>query len=177
MSNIKVTVEYEKPNQDRFSALMEQYKAAKAVADETKNELQPLIDAGTEAKYKAICEQVKEFGKRLCEAVWRNGKYESIGGYFGFSACVGEGYGGGYLHISTEKDGPYVFNCNYRNVDLFRPDAVQTKEIQNLVREWNNYKPIEQLNADLEWAWKYEIKRQMTKTENIRKDLAVIQEG
>lgn len=177
MSNIKVTVEYEKPNQDRFSALMEQYKAAKAVADETKNELQPLIDAGAEAKYKAICEQVKEFGERLCEAVWRNSKYESIGSSFGFSVYLGRYAHDYYLHITSSERDPHSFRCEYDGVDLFKPDALQTEEIQRLVRVWNTYDPIKKLNEQLETAWEREIKRQMTKAENIRKDLEVIREG
>ena len=41
MTNIKVTVEYEKPEMSKFEALMAEYKAAKLVADSTETLLVP----------------------------------------------------------------------------------------------------------------------------------------
>ena len=67
MSNIKVDVRYETPKTDKFTALMEQYKAAKELADTTEKELTPLIEVGGKAKYHAILEQLEVLANQLKE--------------------------------------------------------------------------------------------------------------
>ena len=67
MSNIKVDVRYETPKTDKFTALMEQYKAAKELADTTEKELTPLIEVGGKAKYYAILEQLGVLASQLRE--------------------------------------------------------------------------------------------------------------
>ncbi len=68
MNEIKVTVSYEKPTTTKFDALMEEYKAAKQIADETVSYYKPLADAAEEAKMDAILEQIEpiiEYAKQL----------------------------------------------------------------------------------------------------------------
>jgi hypothetical protein len=70
MSNIKVTVAYEKPTTSKFDALMEEYEAAKKYADETVAYYKPLADAAEDAKFDAIMEQletIKMYARRIAE--------------------------------------------------------------------------------------------------------------
>lgn len=67
MSNIKVDVRYEMPKVDKFTALIEQYKAAKELAETTERELTPLIEVGGRAKYYAILEQLGVLAGQLRE--------------------------------------------------------------------------------------------------------------
>lgn len=70
MNEIKVTVSYEKPTTTKFDALMEEYKAAKKIADETVAYYKPLADAAEEAKMDAILEQIEpiiEYAKQLAQ--------------------------------------------------------------------------------------------------------------
>ena len=67
MSNIKVDVRYEVPKTDKFTALMEQYKVAKELAETTERELTPLIEVGGKAKYHAILEQLGILASQLKE--------------------------------------------------------------------------------------------------------------
>ena len=88
MSNIKVDVRYEEPKTDKFTALMEQYKVAKELADTTEKELTPLIQVGGKAKYHAICEQLGVLASQLrefCTMIGANNK-ESISAYY-FNDC------------------------------------------------------------------------------------------
>ena len=59
MNEIKVTVTYEAPKTTKFDALMEEYKAAKQLADETVAYYQPLADVAEDAKFDAIIEQLE----------------------------------------------------------------------------------------------------------------------
>ena len=70
MNEIKVTVTYEKPNTNKFDALMAEYETAKRVADETVAYYKPLADVAEEAKFDAIMEQletIKEYAKHISE--------------------------------------------------------------------------------------------------------------
>lgn len=69
MSNeIKVKVSYEKP-ESKLDALMAEYYAAQNAFKNTKEELMPLINAGGQAKFDAIMDQMKtviEYMKQEC---------------------------------------------------------------------------------------------------------------
>jgi hypothetical protein len=70
MNEIKVIVSYEKPATTKFDALMEEYKAAKKIADETVAYYKPLADAAEEAKMDAILEQIEPiigYAKQLAQ--------------------------------------------------------------------------------------------------------------
>mgnify|MGYP003483174118 CR=1 FL=1 len=67
-NNIKVTVSYEKPTTSRIDTLFAEYDAAHNLAEATKAELTPIIDAVGEAKHRAILDQlepIKEAVKKL----------------------------------------------------------------------------------------------------------------
>lgn len=75
MTNIKVTVAYEKPTTSKFDALMAEYEAAKKMADETVAYYKPLADAAEEAKFNAVLEQletIKGYAKRISEITGKN---------------------------------------------------------------------------------------------------------
>ena len=59
MTNIKVTVEYEVPETNKFDALLAEYALAKKIADETESYYKPLADAAEEAKFDAIMRQLE----------------------------------------------------------------------------------------------------------------------
>lgn len=59
MNEIKVTVAYKMPKTTKFDALMEEFEAAKKVADETVAYYQPLADVAEDAKFDAIAEQLE----------------------------------------------------------------------------------------------------------------------
>lgn len=70
MNEIKVTVTYDKPNTNKFDALMAEYEAAKKYADETVAYYKPLADVAEDAKFDAILEQletIKEYARRISE--------------------------------------------------------------------------------------------------------------
>lgn len=79
MTNIKVTVAYEKPTTSKFDALMAEYEAAKKMADETVAYYKPLADAAEEAKFNAVLEQletIKGYAKRISEITGKNVKIQ-----------------------------------------------------------------------------------------------------
>lgn len=59
MNEIKVTVAYEKPTTSRIDNLFAEYDAAHNLAEATKAELTPIIDAVGEAKHRAILNQLE----------------------------------------------------------------------------------------------------------------------
>lgn len=64
--NIKVSAHYETDSTpSKFDALFAQYEAAKAIAEETENTKQPLIDAMGEEKLKLIYKQLDVIVQRL----------------------------------------------------------------------------------------------------------------
>jgi hypothetical protein len=59
MSNIKITVEYETPQTDKFAELMKQYEEIKTTSAETVSYYKPLADASEEKKLELILEQLE----------------------------------------------------------------------------------------------------------------------
>lgn len=71
---IKVSVEYNKPT-NKLDTLMEEYYAAQRVLDNTRQELNPLIEASGKAKFDAIMKQMEtvlEYMKQECVVTGRN---------------------------------------------------------------------------------------------------------
>ena len=107
MSNIKVDVRYETPKTDKFTALMEQYKAAKELADTTERELTPLIEVGGKAKYNAILEQLGILASQLREfSIMIDTKYKQL-----ISAKYYNAHGS-YVWFKIEYD-PYMDTVTY----------------------------------------------------------------
>lgn len=81
-NKIKVTVEYEKPNTNKFDSLMAEYEAAKKYADATVAYYKPLADVAEDVKFEAILEQletIKGYARRISEI---SGKATSIQYWF-----------------------------------------------------------------------------------------------
>ncbi|MBO5969927.1 MAG: hypothetical protein J6S14_15675 [Clostridia bacterium] len=174
MSKIKVTVEYESPPEDKFAALMAEYKAAKAAADEAKSTIQPLINAGMEAKYEAICKQLEELGQKLKEYhfITKTGRladiecvvistmYPTYGGtaYFTLRYSPHEGlvcYAGDSKFFSHKEEA----NCQY------------------VLKHWNTLHIIEELEKDLLRKMKSSIKAQLDIPQTLQTNLKLAQEG
>ena len=109
MSEIKVTVTYDKPTTSKFDALIAEYEVAKKYADETVAYYKPLADAAEEAKFDAIMEQletIKEYAKIISDlsgqAVW-------------ISVIIPANIRGGCSHSSSDGK----FSVVYRPKDNF----------------------------------------------------------
>lgn len=178
MNKIKVTVEYEQPETDRFDALMAEYKAAKAVADEAKETIKPLISAAEEAKYEAICQQLREFGRKLTEALWRNGKYEPLNGYHGFSAGVHNRYGDNvYLHVTAAPCDQGSVSYTFCGEPVMHWDHEDNPNIKHLIRIWNHANVMDTLYGKLQTAWGKEIEKQLSTPGDLAHDLSCVTEG
>lgn len=70
MTNIKVTVTYDKPSTSKFDALLAEYALAKQIADETESYYKPLADIAEYAKLDAIIDQLQpimDYAKAIFE--------------------------------------------------------------------------------------------------------------
>jgi hypothetical protein len=74
MNEIRVTAEYISKPSNKFDALLAEFKAAKALAEATEAEKQPLIDAMGEAKLELIKKQLHEIAKKLFVIVHITGR-------------------------------------------------------------------------------------------------------
>ena len=124
MTNIKVTVEYEKPTTSKFDALMVEYEAAKKYADATEAYYKPLADAAEEAKVAAIMEQLQTIkgyamhisnitGKNVYIQVWI-GAYRLDADYYRDNGHFNVAYGGTpFTQTSvTHKRNPFFEGAN-----------------------------------------------------------------
>ena len=152
MTNIKVTVEYEKPTTTKFDALMAEYAAAKKMADETVSYYAPLADCAELAKFDAIMEQletIKGYVKQL--SAFSPDAGGAVHAYIGAS-MRGNHYTGG-LYFKVE----YHQNSGYRIMwgdFLFTRDRFQharyafTSGGQNIIGNWDEWKVYETLEND-----------------------------
>lgn len=167
MSNIKVTVEYESPPEDKFAALMEEYKAAKAAADEAKSTIQPLINAGFAAKHQAILDRLYALGENLrqyaettgsnCASISTIARYRGDSAYFTMMWRQGEG-----LKITAARE------------DFADPECAETKYF---VESWNHQTIESNLREHLEGKWLSSIKSQTDIPQNLQDALTRIKEG
>jgi hypothetical protein len=93
MNNIKVTAEYISKPSNKFDALVAEFEAAKALAEATEAEKQPLIDAMGEAKLELIKKQLYEIVSKLFVIVRITGrdceiKAEKMVNYYNYKASV-----------------------------------------------------------------------------------------
>lgn len=74
MNEIRVTAEYINKPSNKFDALLAEFKAAKALAEATEAEKQPLIDAMGKAKLELIKKQLHEIVEKLFVIVHITGR-------------------------------------------------------------------------------------------------------
>lgn len=147
MSNIKVDVRYETPKTDKFTALMEQYKAAKELADTTERELTPLIEAGGKAKYYAILEQLGVLANQLKEFSIMIGAQnkQSISAYY-YNDCNSRVWFKIVYDVFTDKMRYYynLYQLEHTGFDLLTEnlDSGFTQErlfgVKGFVTRWGN---------------------------------------
>lgn len=93
MNEIRVTAEYINKPSTKFDALLAEFKAAKALAEATEAEKQPLIDAMGEAKLELIKKQLHEIAKKLFVIVQITGRgckveVEKMVNWYNYKASV-----------------------------------------------------------------------------------------
>lgn len=180
-NKIKVIVEYEKPEMNKFEALLNQYKIAEKIANATEVELTPLIQEGGKAKYIAICEQLTVIGKQFREycLVTKKKYYTHIWtkyrNYCGSDVYFSIGYTPDddtlhYLFNGYSLDRGYGwdfmnFECNSK--DLIGDGGVVTR--------WSRFNIISELQQCLECCMTNAIKNQAERVSQIQKHLENIQ--
>ena len=170
MTNIKVTVEYEKPEMSKIDALIEQYVAAEKVADATISETKPIIEACGRVKYEAICEQLYQIGEKLrkfcligkrivspyIDFRYEDGKRFEIKYDYKYDSIS-------YLYnVGTFNSGDY-FDSERNYEYLIRKDG--------LVTNWNKYNIINELNISLEKKIQSEINSRFNHANEVKKHL------
>lgn len=147
MTNIKVTVAYEKPTTSKFDALMAEYEAAKKYADETVAYYKPLADVAEDAKFDAIMEQletIKEYAKRIAEITeGERGEVLIQAGVHGYMR--GDSCSSVYFMVAYRPETcKFTISCDHT---LF----VKGKFCEgryNFVGKWEEWKIYEQLEKD-----------------------------
>ena len=147
MNEIKVTVTYDRPNTNKFDALMAEYEAAKKYADETVAYYTPLADAAEDAKFDAIMEQletIKEYAKRIGdiknEAVW-------IKAYVSSDVCGSQNSGGQEFEvIYRPKETSFKFEIRsaWQSFDK-KHIKYHTEGSHNFIGNWDEWKVYEKL--------------------------------
>ena len=203
MSNIKVDVRYETPKTDKFTALMEQYKAAKELAETTERELTPLIEVGGKAKYYAILEQLGVLASQLKEfsiMIGAEGK-QSISTYYYNSSNSRVWFRMEYNpQTDTMKYYHELYQLDHTGFDLLTEnlDSEYTQErlfgVKGFVTRWgnrnedgvhkgeysltDNYKDLyEKLEEDLHSCIRIRIDNMNKKTTNLNNTLKGIKGG
>lgn len=174
MNNIKVTVDYQLPNTDKFDALIEQYLAMKAITDTTKETMIPLIQEGGKAKYDAICEQLFIIGQQLKKISLLSNKSP---------ICISAYYGNNHEKIIVEyfKAADVVeiyynnrYGCSKYNFLDWENKKDNLLSLGGLVTNWNNYNIIEKLQEQCDFILKSMINNQKREAEKIASTLEKI---
>lgn len=150
MNEIKVTVTYDRPNTNKFDALMAEYEAAKKYADETVEYYKPLADAAEEAKFDAIMEQLetikmyaKHIGDIKNEAVW-------IKAYVSSDVCGSPNSGGQEFEViyrPNETSFKFEIRSAWRAFDR-KHIKYHTEGCHNFIGNWDEWKVYEKLERN-----------------------------
>ena len=174
IGNIKVTATYEVDNSfSKFDALLEQYNAAKAIADKTKSAKQPLINAMGKKKLELIKIQLLN----IVDQVWQLAKI--VDGLCTVKACVNycnkereicysdfANRANYYqVEISVGRDGSYRIKLNGRNIDNEKPDNWFKED--GIVTLWNELELYPLLQKECEDKIKYQIDLMNKRTREI----------
>lgn len=161
IKNIKVSAHYEVDTEpSKFDALVAQYEAAKAIADETKNIKQPLIDAMGEKKLELIYKQLDVIVQRL------NVISRYKGAVVGVNAWVWPGASKLEVRITTcySWKKPEIYLCGYTTPrdSWFAKDGIVTL--------WNQLGLYEKLEKNCEDKLEAMINEQNNKTAYINEN-------
>lgn len=176
MNKIEVIVNYVRPTEDKFNALMEQYNEIKQLSNETVSYYKPLAEMAEEAKFNAIMSQletIKSYMKKLYAINKNNREIYTVGygtetsgnKYFRMKVCsTGEIdiYWNEYpFTLKQFKANPHVFNG-------------QWYDDWNIIGNWDKWhiyetlerRCINMLNAEIEQQKKKAIE-QVERLKNI----------
>lgn len=166
MTNIKVTVAYDKPSTSKFDALLAEYALAKQIADETESYYRPLADAAEYAKFDAIIEQLQpimDYARAISEmqdykcSVW-------------ITAHISKAELGGYAMSSESFN--IIYNHNTHNIevrwsgDTFSKDLMKKypgcycDDGRNILGNWDKWCVYKRLEDDAIQQLKRAIGRQ-----------------
>ena len=153
---ISVNVSYEEPKTTKFDALMEQYKVAKQIANETVSYYKPLAEAGEEAKMKAILRQLEtiEYYCYQLALLTDNKEYKTSS----IITCTQRGgdYGGIWFTVqcNINSDGTPCYYKKWGNVEFSIenlkkiPHAFIDKGF-NILGNWDKWKVYEELEDNI----------------------------
>ena len=184
MNEIKVTAEYINKEPSKFDALVAEYNAAKALADVTVSEKQPLIDAMGEAKLELIKKQLNDIAQKL----------HVIAKIRGTGVCIKVLVRVGPDGVILEDDCPNLGRIKYTPWNVFvsvgkaEEDnyiSLDFKDIDSpceswfsengIVTRWNDYKFYEKLLAECEKQMRELIDGQNSITERINNTFSNMQ--
>ena len=165
MNKIKISVEYERPTEDRFTELLNAYELVKAETDAVVSYYKPLADAAEEAKAKCILDQLKNIEKHLrilknitgfktAEASCRNGNSNS-----NFTAVVNSYdefivyWRGQHFSLDAIKKYPRFYNG-------------EMEDGYNIIGNWDKWGVYSKLEEMCIRDLKYEIQKQKERAEN-----------
>lgn len=180
MNEIKVTVTYEKPATTKFDALMEEYKAAKKMADETVAYYKPLADAAEEAKMDAILEQIEpivEYAKQLAQITGkeritiRDHVTQSQSGYYDLQSFTVE-----YKAFADQTVIRWGV-ANFIKENLRNHPGYFVGDGSNILGNWDNWNVYEGLENDAISQLKTAIEKQQKRGEEQVDRLNNIQKG
>lgn len=164
MNEIKVTVAYNKPTTSRIDTLFAEYEAAHSLAEATKAELTPIINAVGEAKHRAILDQlepIKEAVKKLHELrkqTYGEGSVSStyINTYYtldnddrGFVIKYSEWLGGGITIVFSNTNLSSMNGFDFEKINR-RYEHMYFSAEYGIITNWNKLNIIEGLQKALE---------------------------
>lgn len=179
MNNIKVTVDYELPNTDKFDALIGEYLKAKAITEATKETIIPLIEEGGKAKYLAICEQLNVIVGQLKEILLiSNGKSTSVQGWYIDNHDDSYRMVLSYDRTTNQVKITYRERFGYtaRNFLDWEGNKDELLSLDGLITRWNDFKIIEEMQKDCYRQLKRMIDNEQKKAKVIADTLGKMRE-
>lgn len=173
MNTIKVTVEYNIPKTDKFSAMLKQYEEVKNTADEVVSYYKPLADMAEEAKFSAILDQLEVICDYALTLYQINSRNRTVSAY-AFDE-IHPGYGRGEFSVNvTEKGEVYISWYSHPfALDYYRRNkwAFTNGYEMNILGNWDKWKLFEKLEARCIRMLQNEMDNQKKRAEEQKKRL------
>ena len=151
--DIKVSVEYDIPKTDKFTALMAQYKEVEKLSRETVSYYKPLADMAEAAKMEAILKQLEPLRQQLKQLNAINEHVDhvsvSVGGYYFDLTLIGATWISREFTLNKLSQSRYIF----------------TENSCNILGNWDKWKVYEKLEASLLDLLTEEISKQRSAAE------------
>lgn len=164
---INVNVSYEQPTTTKFDALMEQYKVAKQIANETVSYYKPLAEAGEEAKMKAILKQLETIEYYCYQLALLKDNKEAEASTIITSTQRGNDYGGLWFSVrcNINSNGTPCYYKKWGHVEfsieqLKKAPHAFTDKGYNILGNWDKWKVYEELEDNIYYKMRALIKGQ-----------------